>query len=167
MRILLAIDGSGHSEAAVDAVARRRDRAETIVRVISVVDSNYATMLPDEGWDPALYEAIRQGAQQSARTAVDKARAALQLERGGRTVTADVVRGSPKQVILEEADAFDADLIVVGSHGHGALGRFLLGSVSQSVVLHAACSVEIVRSRTARMSGHGEGGSSLTAETSK
>jgi hypothetical protein len=38
-----------------------------------------------------------------------------------------------------------ADLIVVGSHGYRALERFLLGSVSQSVVSHAACSVEVVR----------------------
>jgi nucleotide-binding universal stress UspA family protein len=57
-----------------------------------------------------------------------------------------ILPGSPKAVILEEAEAFGADLIVVGSHGHGALERFLLGSVSQAMTLHARCSVEIVRS---------------------
>ena len=50
-------------------------------------------------------------------------------------------------LFLNEAEKFDADLIVVGSHGHGGIGRFLLGSVSQSVALHAACSVLIVRKR--------------------
>ena len=61
-------------------------------------------------------------------------------------VTMGVLSGSPKRVILEEAERFGADLIVVSSHGHGMLERFLLGSVSQAVALHAKCSVEIVRS---------------------
>jgi len=48
-------------------------------------------------------------------------------------------------LIIEEAESFGADIIVLGSHGYGALESFLLGSVAQSVVLHAKCSVEIVR----------------------
>ena len=42
-----------------------------------------------------------------------------------------------------------ADLVVLGTHGHGPAGRFLLGSVAHSVALHAPCSVEVVRSRKA------------------
>lgn len=53
--------------------------------------------------------------------------------------------GSPKQVILDEAESWVADLIIVGSHGYGAWDRFLLGSVSNAVATHAKCSVEIVR----------------------
>jgi nucleotide-binding universal stress UspA family protein len=60
-------------------------------------------------------------------------------------VTAKVLSGSPKSVILDEAEAFGADLIIVGSHGLGVIERLLLGSVSQTVALHAKCSVEIVR----------------------
>jgi nucleotide-binding universal stress UspA family protein len=55
-------------------------------------------------------------------------------------------------VLLETAEAFGADLIVVGSHGHGKLDRFLMGSVAQAVALHATCSVEIVRRPTAKTS---------------
>jgi nucleotide-binding universal stress UspA family protein len=51
-------------------------------------------------------------------------------------------------VILDEAESWGADLIVVGSHGYRAWERFLLGSVSQSVVSHAKCSVEVVRCKT-------------------
>ena len=61
------------------------------------------------------------------------------------TITTVVIEGSPKSVILKEAETFGADLIVVGSHGSGAVERFLLGSVSHAVSLHAKCSVEIVR----------------------
>ena len=60
-------------------------------------------------------------------------------------VTTKIVAGSPKSVILNEAEKFKADLIIVGSHGYGAIERFVLGSVSHSVALHAKCSVEIVR----------------------
>jgi nucleotide-binding universal stress UspA family protein len=63
------------------------------------------------------------------------------------TVTKEVLPGSPKLVIVEKADHWQADLIVVGSHGYGPWHRFLLGSVSQAVVSHAKCSVEVVRSR--------------------
>src|SRR6266542_527979 len=62
-------------------------------------------------------------------------------------ITGNILLGSPRSVILEEADRWNADLIVIGSHGYGAWQRFLLGSVSQSVVSHAKCSVEVVRRR--------------------
>jgi nucleotide-binding universal stress UspA family protein len=60
-------------------------------------------------------------------------------------VAGDIIEGHPKQVLLDEAEKWGADLIVVGSHGRRGLDRFLLGSVSQAVALHARCSVEIVR----------------------
>jgi nucleotide-binding universal stress UspA family protein len=53
----------------------------------------------------------------------------------------------PAKIILDEADQWDPDLIVVGSHGRHGVGRFLLGSVSEAVAMHAHCSVEVVRSR--------------------
>ena len=56
-----------------------------------------------------------------------------------------VVDGSPKEMIVEEAENWDVDLIVIGSHGYGSVKRFMLGSVSQAVATHAPCSVEIVR----------------------
>ena len=51
-------------------------------------------------------------------------------------------------MIVDEAKDWPADLIVVGSHGYSGVKRWLLGSVAQSVVSHAPCSVEVVRKRT-------------------
>jgi nucleotide-binding universal stress UspA family protein len=59
--------------------------------------------------------------------------------------TADVEPGNPKSAIIDAANKWHADLIVLGSHGRSAVQRFLMGSVSEAVVRHAHCSVEIVR----------------------
>jgi nucleotide-binding universal stress UspA family protein len=56
-----------------------------------------------------------------------------------------VLVSGPKAVITEQADRSGADLIVVGSHGHRGIERFMLGSVSEGVALHAHCSVEVIR----------------------
>lgn len=53
---------------------------------------------------------------------------------------------APKEVIVDEAGRWRADLVVVGCHGYGSVKRFMLGSVSEAVAIHAPCSVEIVRS---------------------
>jgi|SRR5581483_506558 len=153
MRVLLAIDGSEHSEAAVDEIARQHLPETSEVRVISVVETPYFSGM-GEGVDISVYVEMEKSARERARVAVEKAAARLRADEDNRqlNVTTKVISGSPKQVIIEEAEAFGADLIVVGSHGHGMFERFLLGSVSQAVALHAPCSVEIVRSRKRKSS---------------
>lgn len=152
MKVLLATDGSKHSEAAVDEIVHRHFPADAEVRVISVVElPSSPVAVPWAGVD--FNDEMEQSARELARAAVDKAAAKLREgdEAGKPKVTTEVLSGSPKQVILEEAETFGADLIVVGSHGHGAIERFLLGSVSQAISLHAKCSVQIVRiSKTQR-----------------
>jgi nucleotide-binding universal stress UspA family protein len=154
MKILLAIDGSAHSEASVREIARVPAGSE--VRVISVIEPippTYAPTLLAEGLNLGSYEEYEEmskTARDRARAVVDEAAATIRADAANRplTVTTEVHSGSPKNVILEAADAFGADLIVVGSHGHGMLERCLLGSVAQAVALHATCSVEIVRRPT-------------------
>ena len=85
--------------------------------------------------------------------------------RNAHDITADVSRrlvaaslraetairdGDPSRVILDEANDWRADLIVVGSHGHSKLERWILGSVARSIVDNAPCSVEVVRRREAQ-----------------
>lgn len=149
MKVLVALDGSGHSDAAVDEVAHRPLPAGSEVRIISVVDTSYyPPVFPGEGsGNMALFVEIDAAARLRARAAIDKAAATIKAAAINRTVTitTEVLSGSAKRAILQEAEAIGADLIVVGSHGHGHFERFRLGSVSHAVAIHALCSVEIVR----------------------
>ncbi|MFZ1700928.1 MAG: universal stress protein [Pyrinomonadaceae bacterium] len=147
-KILLAIDGSSQSDAAVEEIARQPFPEGSQLYVISVADLPYLPLAyPGDGPDMNVYGEIEKSYFQRATTAAENA--AVQLRAGPESsklnITTSVPSGSPKEVILEEAETFGADLIVVGSHGYGAVEGFLLGSVSQAVALHAKCSVEIVR----------------------
>lgn len=147
-KILLAIDGSEPSEAAVEEIARQPFPDGSEMLVISAVERPFLPLAyPGDGIDMNVFEEIEKSYLQRANAAVDDA--AIKLRIGSESnklgITTSVASGSPKEVILDEADAFGADLIVVGSHGYGMVERFLLGSVSQAVALHAKCSVQIVR----------------------
>ncbi len=150
MRILLATDGSEYSDAAVDEIARRPFPKGSEVRILSVFElPTFPIAVPWAGVD--FEDEIQKQAQAMARKVVKSAERKLRAGREGAKlkVSTRVVEGLPKQAILDEADAFKADLIVVGSHGRGRIERFLLGSVSLAIVTHATCSVEIVRGPTA------------------
>jgi len=87
-------------------------------------------------------------AREQAQSIVDAAVGALAsgLDES-MTVSGEVLVGVPRDAILEKAERWVADLIVMGSHGYGAWRGFLLGSVSRSVVTQAKCSVEVVHRR--------------------
>jgi nucleotide-binding universal stress UspA family protein len=131
MKILLATDGSEYSEAAVNQVARRSFPRGSQVRVLSVFElPTFPITVPWAGVD--FDDEIQKQAQAQAGKAVKTAERKLRAGKEGAKlkVSTKVVGGSPKQAILDEADAFKADLIVLGSHGRGKVERFLLGSVS-------------------------------------
>jgi nucleotide-binding universal stress UspA family protein len=72
---------------------------------------------------------------------------AAELRGRGLEVTALQVQGATAETIVREAERLQADLIVLGSHGHGALRRALLGSTSEGVLHHARCPVLILPAR--------------------
>lgn len=150
MRILLATDGSEYSEAAVDEIKQRPFPKGSEVRILSVFEvPAFPIAVPWAGVD--FDDEVQKQAEALARKAVKSAGRKLRAgkESAKLKLSTRIAGGSPKQAILEEAEAFKADLIVLGSHGGGRIERFLLGSVSLAVVTHAACSVEIVRRPTA------------------
>jgi len=147
MKILLAIDGSPCSGTAVAEVARRPWPEESQLRVISVVEPPGALTAEPYMGVAGYFEEVERLKKQQADEVL--AQAAEVLRSGAGTaqvgIATEVLTGSPKRTIVEEAETWGADLIVVGSHGYHTWERMLLGSVSQSVAAHARCSVEIVR----------------------
>ena len=148
MRILVPVDGSSFSNAAVSEVAARPWPAASEVKVVTVFQVP-VTPTP-EVWaiSGEYFEALERMAREQAQSVVDAAvaRLASTVDKSV-TVVGEVLAGPPREAILDEADRWNADLIVMGSHGYGAWHRFLLGSVSQAVVSHAKCSVEVVHRR--------------------
>lgn len=153
MRVLLAVDGSPYSDAAVDEVVSRVWPKDAEIRVITAYELPLAPAPETWALPPDYFEKLDRAAREHAET-VEHAvvlKLATALDSSVK-VTGNILPGSPRSIILEEADRWNADLIVVGSHGYGAWHRFLLGSVSQAIVSHAKCSVEVVRIRN-----HGTG----------
>lgn len=140
MRILLAIDGSKCSDAAVNAVAQRPWPAGAVLRVLLVIEPVTLPVPESVTMPETWYEAMRSAARADIERAVTLLKQSTCLE-----IETAIPIGSPQEVILKEARDWNADLIVVGCHGTSQAGQFLLGSVSQAVALHAPCSVEIVR----------------------
>ena len=146
-RILLATDGSEVSAKAVSEIAKRPWPEKSEVRIVSAVrllttdvpslTSSFQTPMPN-----VVDEVTRLG-KSRAEQAVAQARKALTPS--GLEISAATPLGDPRPVILDEAETWAADLIVLGSHGLHGIDRFLLGSVAESVATHAACSVEVVR----------------------
>ena len=149
VNVLLAIDQSSHSEAAVAAVRDRFQPETTSVRVLHVVEWPRNLAAPfafAEGPSAAecilaVHEAMRQEGRQVL------ARAVTQLHDGHFKAVPILAEGDVRVAILDEAAAWPADLIVLGSHGRTGLNRLLLGSVSEGIVRHAPCSVQIVRDK--------------------
>ena len=142
MRILLAIDDSKFSEAATQAVLATAKPRETEVHVIHVIEI-LTNQLPEmTAYYPGI-EHERDSQRKPAGALV--AKTAELLRSKGLSVTASVELGRVKSKILDAAEAFRADLIVLGSHRRTGLERFLMGSLSEAVACHAPCSVEIVR----------------------
>ena len=148
MKILLAFDNSTFSQEAMRTLARQFRTKGTRVRVLHVVEpiSGYisADMIPH--FVPYVAK-VEKDRRKEAGEIVE--RAAGQLRKAGFQASGVVEQGDPQVRIIEHADVWHADLIVLGSHGLKGWTRLLMGSVSDAVTRHAGCSVEVVRSRNA------------------
>ena len=146
MRILLAVDGSVYSDAAVEEIIKRPWPAGSEVKVITAAEM--PIMVGIEPWaaSPDYFEQVQKGIRLGALDVISRAMAKLNIiDDKTLKISTEIIEGPPRQVIVDEAEEWDADLIVMGSRGLGAWNRLLLGSVSSGVVHHAGCSVEIVR----------------------
>ncbi|WP_224448565.1 universal stress protein [Haloprofundus salilacus] len=129
--ILVATDGSGPSEAAVDRALDLAQRYGATLHAISIVDTRVYTDV-DVRSEPVLDTLEEQS--QNAVDAVAEASAAADAD---VPVVTDVVHGSPASGIVDYATEHDVDLVVVGTHGRHGVRRVLLGSVAERVVRNA------------------------------
>jgi len=151
MKLLLAVDGSEASLAAVEEAARTPWPEGSMLRIVSVADIPFpaqwrlASMPSGEfkEWDRIVEERSVENTAQAMTRFGEIAAARTEM-------TAKTLIGDPKIAILDEAERWGADLIIVGTHGYNALERLWLGSVSRAVASHAKCSVQIARRRKAK-----------------
>jgi nucleotide-binding universal stress UspA family protein len=143
MRILVGVDDSEHSNAAVEYVKSATWPTGTKVFVLSAVRA--PVMVNAEVYAPGPYlndaafeEAVRFAQELTARVEGTFRDIGLATE-------ARVAHGDPRIVIEDFARTIDADLVVVGSHGRTGLAKLILGSVAAHVVSHAPCSVLVVK----------------------
>ena len=102
--------------------------------------SRMLQMISHNAMDKLRGDAMKRA--EDAETAAEEMLADAGLAESG-TVAASA--DMPKEIILQNAEEWGADLIVCGSHGRRGLSRFMLGSVSEAIAAHAKCSVEIIR----------------------
>lgn len=159
MKILVGYDGSDCAEAALDDLQRAGlpPVAEALVMSVNEI------WLPPP--PPSSYEIVEQArevhvpadmkrvyakgsaAMEDAQSLAERAAVRLRANFPGWEIAAAASVGSPSRELIMKADEWQPDLIAVGSHGRSALGRFVLGSVSQGVLTHARCSVRLGRGR--------------------
>ena len=150
MKILIATDGSSYGQAAVDFAANIVSQPDTTeVKIVSVIEPfafNEIETLIEETDEIANLKntAARQADALGKRLAEDfrEKFAGTKID-----VSNEVLGGSAAPAIVEKAEEWNADLIVVGSHGYGFWQRAWLGSVSDRIAHHAPCSVLIVRQK--------------------
>jgi len=144
MKILVAIDDSRFSEAALRMLLAQNHPRKTTVRVLHVVEPLETPYYPELTTPyPTSLADINKGRKKRGRELVQ--RTVKKLSAAGFKADGVLRLGHVRTVVVDVANKWSADLIVLGSHGRKGLKRILLGSVSDYVARHARCSVEIVR----------------------
>lgn len=145
MKAVLATDGTKYSETAVQMLENFVFGSGDLVKVVCVVDMAVPLAVDIYGGYLPETTAIENAAREHAAKVVAETVSLLQTKFQNAEVTSEILFGSPDSRIVETAEEMDADLIVIGSHGYNRWERLLLGSVSNSVVHHAHCSVLVAR----------------------
>jgi len=151
MKILLAVDGSACSDAAAQELAKRPWPPQSEVKVISAVEIPAPVGMEPWAVSPEYFENVERSVRQAAQASIDSALLKLKtITDKTLKISSEIIQGPTAQVIVDAAESWGADLIIMGSRGLGIWNRLVLGSVSNAVVHHAKCSVEIVRTPQAK-----------------
>ncbi len=144
MKILIAVDDSEYSQAAIESIACRNwdpDTEFTVMNVVEPAVPEYAAW--HMTYTPVLYEAIAERVGDAHNMINDKV-SFLKEKLPGYSVAGDVIEGPIRHSIWDKAKNWHADFIIMGCHGRKGIAKFLMGSVSESVAKGAPCSIEII-----------------------
>ena len=143
MKILIGVDDSPHSRAAVEFVRKMawpKNSSIVVLSVVSPVVAIYAeTYVPAPSYVEQMSEDAVRFHQETA------SGAERELQSTGLKSVAQVLHGDPRTSLVEAARTERADLLVVGSHGRTGMAKLVMGSVASYVVAHAPCSVLVVK----------------------
>ncbi|MDZ4837151.1 MAG: universal stress protein [Candidatus Melainabacteria bacterium] len=143
MKVLIAVDGSDCSNRAIESVAGRLWQEDDQFIVISVVEPIPADV--GVGYFPVSSGGIFQQQYDDCANNCGTSGARLQTLLPGNQVEVRVVSGMVAETICNFAESWEADLIILGSHGRKGISHFLLGSVAEEVLKKSPCSVEVVK----------------------
>lgn len=148
MKVLLGYDGSKDAEAALRDLSRAGLPSDTRVKVVTVI-TVWQPRVPGIQFNSRLSrEAVSVGEQalKDAKALAGKGAAKLRKAFPGWTVDAEAMLDTPAEGLLRKAQEWEPDLLVLGCHGRTAIGRLLMGSVSQKLLHHSHTNIRIVRS---------------------
>ena len=151
MKILIATDGSEYSRKAVEKSCELICCGKAAeIKIISAVERVMPVAAEPFGISNDYYLQVERDIRKQAEAAVAEAEKIIRKKLPDEKISVEtqILSGYPKSVIIDEAEKWGAELIVVGSHGYNFLERTLLGSVSGAVVHHAPCSVLVVRAES-------------------
>jgi nucleotide-binding universal stress UspA family protein len=143
MKILIGYDGSACADAAIDDLRRAGLPLQSEALVVCVADGTVPA--PDELTPEAESDSSWRSKLEGAEKLAQKAGNKIASYFSRWTVSAEGLWGSPAQILLDTAEWWHPDLIVVGSHGRSPVARLFLGSVSLELVHKASCSVRVAR----------------------
>ncbi len=148
MRVLLAVDGSPHSQYATEAIGQLSSvKGLTVVHVVNLPRLAYPALGPDITRDLAM--TIEQAMREEGEHILKRAMSHLSYHNAPVSKRLEV--GSPADRILAIAEEEHTDLILIGARGLGPVQELIFGSVSHRVLTHAPCSVGIVKSPIAKL----------------
>ncbi|HLO00690.1 MAG TPA: universal stress protein [Pyrinomonadaceae bacterium] len=147
VRIVIGMDGSLHSRAALDAVASRVWPRGSEARLVIVLDTIlFLTPGPSEAPFVKWFEVENANDLKSLEQFFEGE--AEKLRQAGLSASVVLKKGNPKYTLIEEAENWKAESVFLGAKGARGIDRLLLGSVSATVAARAHCSVEVIRGRS-------------------
>jgi nucleotide-binding universal stress UspA family protein len=150
MKILLAVNDSVWSDIAVDEVSQRPWPMGTQVYALSVTELPFVPTPETRSLPNSYYSRLEETRQDQSRAVINRVANLLRTKAvTALEITTGIVFGRAESVILEEAERWEADLIILGSPKYRGWKQCLLRSVPHAVASRANCSVEIVRHRQA------------------